>query len=487
MSEEPSPSPAPPVSEEPFPSPTPPVSEEPSPLPAPPVSEEPSPSPVPPVSEELVPDLDHTLPTPTEKFFLAPDAKSNGRGTENDPWSLSRLMDGERMIPPGSHLILLPSDKAYRFSGGGNNGIQSILWGTEELPIIVRPMSRAYIPQIDASDLRTGIRVKGAHTIFHRIGIGTKYTSSQRDSSQFGSNPTDILTTVGIRAEPGENVGNGDNCKVSCCELSSLYLGILCDGDVVNGWCNEGNIIYDIGWSAPDRPHGHAIYAQNILNHRPKYHINNIIRNIASHGLHCYSSGVGRVDNMFMLENFVSNCGERAALFSGGSIGSNLTVRRNWFESVVQLGSKAMKDSHVEDNRFFGRVQLGSRNYERMLVVNNYSTGFESDAVRSKFPDNFWNEIYKVNPVAHLRDIFDPHRHYFYSYGIEEHDTIWTGESGKYRCYRAERGLNHEVGARFYDLKKGHPVKFDFDVVLYPSYWNPSDVNVAAYIVEPVK
>ena len=63
-----------------------------------------------------------------------------------------------------------------------------------------------------------------------------------------------------------------------------------------------GCIIFYNGWDAPDRGHGHGIYAQNETG--KKYLTDNVIFRQFSYGIHAYTEG-GKIDN-FEVESAIS-------------------------------------------------------------------------------------------------------------------------------------------------------------------------------------
>src|SRR5205085_12458403 len=112
----------------------------------------------------------------------------------------------------------------------------------------------------------------------------------------------------------------------------------------VSFWSNahdcelHGCIIYDNGWPATDRGHGHAIYTQN------KEGTHAITDCIMTGGhaytLHAYGSRNAYVDNYLVEGNIAYNAG--SFLIGGGRPSHNIRVVRNYLYGVsMQIGYNA--------------------------------------------------------------------------------------------------------------------------------------------------
>ncbi len=92
-------------------------------------------------------------------------------------------------------------------------------------------------------------------------------------SQQSGSWPSDIPSNHG-GGFSGRNAQNGGNLAINCI-VHNAFGGL-------DSWMEEpnflayGNIVYKIGWMAPDRGHGHCVYTQNTST--PKTYSNNIFQ-----------------------------------------------------------------------------------------------------------------------------------------------------------------------------------------------------------------
>ena len=122
-----------------------------------------------------------------------------------------------------------------------------------------------------------------------------------------------------------------------------------------------GCIIYDNGWKAPDRGHGHAIYTQN--QNGVKTISNCIMTGGYGYTMHAYGSARAYVDNYLIKENICYNAGP--FLVGGGRPSHNIRVLGNYlYRVLMQIGYAAPynEDCEVRDNLI---VQGG-------LTINKY-------------------------------------------------------------------------------------------------------------------
>ena len=155
-----------------------------------------------------------------------------------------------------------------------------------------------------------------------------------RRSSEEGSWPADLRRGYGVVTRaPG---------------IRFINLVVHDNANGVGVWAESvgsdvyGNIIYNNGWQAPDRAHGHGIYTQN--EHGVRRLADNIVFNQFSHGIHAYGSEMAHLDNITLEGNIVFNNGALAAdseyvrnlLLGGGRTALNPRLERQ--HDVFQLG-----------------------------------------------------------------------------------------------------------------------------------------------------
>src|SRR5208282_393505 len=155
-------------------------------------------------------------------------------------------------------------------------------------------------------------------------------TNTTRYTSQTGSDPTPTQLPI------------PNSCQISAPGVKLINMVIHdCRGGV--GWFAGatnaeayGCLIYNNGWDAPDRGHGHALYVQN--QNGLMTMSDNIIFNQFGLGIHGYT--VGRYLQHFLVEN--------NAIFNNGAIGQ-------------------YPDSNVGEQILFGNVTITDLN-----IISNY-------------------------------------------------------------------------------------------------------------------
>jgi hypothetical protein len=143
-------------------------------------------------------------------------------------------------------------------------------------------------------------------------------------------------------------MSGGANCK-------NINLVIHDNAQGVSFWTPatdselHGCIIYDNGWKAPDRGHGHAIYTQN--QNGTKLISDCIMTGGFSYTMHAYGSSRAYVDNFVIVGNIAYDAG--TFLVGGGKPSNNIRVHENYLHNVsMQIGYNAPNnvDCYVSGN-----------------------------------------------------------------------------------------------------------------------------------------
>ena len=234
--------------------------------------------------------------------------------------------------------------------------------GTESRPIQIRAAvgERATI-------LNCGIAVlKGADYVWLRdLELAGDLPVEKRVTTQTGSWPSNLGGSGGL------DVRAGRGCK---------FINLVIHDNVMGGvgWWVEstdsemhGCIIFNNGWKAPDRTHGHCIYTQNQEGVKT---ITNCILSVpewgGSYSMHAYGSKKAYVDN-FVIEDNIAY--ERGPFLVGGGRPSNrIRVARNYLHGVnLQVGmTKENEDCDVRDNVVV-RGKLSINNYKKVVDEGN--------------------------------------------------------------------------------------------------------------------
>lgn len=210
-------------------------------------------------------------------WIASPTGTPDGDGSANSPWDLTTaLEDKTATVDPG--------DTIYVRGGRCSvpDGIDVNLVGESGNPVIIKPYPGESVI-IDGN--RDGEAVKLIDIL--RFGDGsyvrlqgcrvTNSSTEERITDVDGSN-ADEARGAGINVMvPGIEIVNNviDNCG-----------GGLSAWSVGTEFKAYGNVIFDNGWKAPIRAHGHGIYVQST---DEKWIERNCIAHNFSYGLHAYA------------------------------------------------------------------------------------------------------------------------------------------------------------------------------------------------------
>jgi hypothetical protein len=166
-----------------------------------------------------------------------------------------------------------------------------------------------------------------------------------RETQDTGSAPADIPTHDGVRIETPAQGASIINAIIHDCRQGTLK-------DVTIPYVTYyGSLIYYNGWSAPNRGHGHGIYAAN-GNDTPLIISDCIIHSNFGYNLHSYGETSGGVE---ILKNIrvegLTTFGSFDGNIIGGS-GNGATVRTSW-----------IKNSCLKDNLNIGFVLAGCTDF----------------------------------------------------------------------------------------------------------------------------
>jgi hypothetical protein len=267
----------------------------------------------------FVPD-DSGPPTPTplpaagRQFYVSPQGRPNGNGSQNNPWDLLTVMGHPPAIRPGDTIYLRGG--TYNLRGNLATHI-SYLTGTHIAPITVRPYpgERAII------DWDYVWLADGAYTNY----IGIEWMSSGLRKvypPEAGGWPDGRPPALNVR---------GKYIKIINCIIHDIG-GTGADQEAV-GFELHGNIMYYIGFTS-SRTWGTTAYIQN----RDGEQIigDNIMFHQFAHNLQLYGSDAAYVRNITVEGN---------AMLTPGALGPN-----RGFNAVVWPGALPAEDIRFIDN-----------------------------------------------------------------------------------------------------------------------------------------
>jgi hypothetical protein len=277
--------------------------------------------------------LGTTPPVGAAEWYVGPKGTPQAPGTRGSPWDIESALLNKKAIKPGDTLYLL--EGTYKRRPYEKYAVKLI--GAEGKPIHVRPApkERAIIDGgLDVVD-------PSAHLWIWDLEILVSEPQPDKPVGP-GSHPGDFKRPWG-----GVDMHGGKNCKYinlvihHCRQGMSFWIEAI-DNEV------HGCIIYDNGWPATDRGHGHAIYTQN------KDGIKTISDNIMTGGhgytMHAYGSGKAYVDNYVIEGNIAYNAD--LFLIGGGRPSRHIRASKNYLYGVsMQIGMASdNEDCEVRDN-----------------------------------------------------------------------------------------------------------------------------------------
>lgn len=336
----------------------------------------------------------------TDNCYVAPDGRRANDGSIDSPWDLQTAFS---KAAPGDTVWLRGGDYAGRFNCYAS--------GTSSNPIIFRQYPGEH-SRIQGPATEIGTITLQCHDVWF-WGFEIYSTDPGRVSSQKGSFPTDIRRGPAIEGAP-----DGANCKlinmVIHDDFNSFFAKQAADFEIY------GSIFYYSGWDAPDRGHGHGIYAQNSVTAGTKQILDNILFDSFAEGLQIYAEGGDYLYNFNIRGNVVFNSGAlsqssgyttdlmiggglvppknvtlvenftyhspdfggkgtaRGAWLGAGNGCPNMIVKGNWF--VAENGAAVHRmpscDPTMEGNTFVGRLEnLSATLYPRNAFYESKHKG----------------------------------------------------------------------------------------------------------------
>lgn len=263
-------------------------------------------------------------------WHVAPGGKPTGQGTKASPWDLESALLGRHRVQPGDTIFL--AGGIYRRRP--NEQFEVKLAGVAGKPVHVRPAPGAHA-RIDGG---LAVQDPSAHLWVWGLEIFVSEPQPKKPVGP-GSHPVGFTRPWG-----GLNVYGGRHCK---------YINLVIHGcrQGVSFWSGArdselyGCLIYDNGWPATDRGHGHAVYTQN--NEGVKTVADCIMTGGHGYSLHAYGSKRADVNNYLVRGNIAYNAGP--FLIGGGKPSRGIRVLDNLLYRVsMRVGYTAPYNEDCE-------------------------------------------------------------------------------------------------------------------------------------------
>lgn len=310
-------------------------------------------------------------------WHVSPTGTATGNGSQATPWDLATAFKHPAAVKPGDTIIV---------HAGTYHGVStSNLMGTPAQPIVVRGEGRATIDFWDSTTGRlTSLAIAGGHTIYRDLEI-VSTIPSPRTTAIDGSWVSETNRgELGIRG-PMENSPPVENVWLVNCVIHDLNNGVAHQHRAIGGGV-YGCVIYNCGWQAPGRGHGHAVYVQN-TGAAVKTVENNIVFNSYDDGLNVYGSAAPLI-NIHLLDNTAFGNGRRNLYYGGETVVKGAVIRGN---VLATLG--------IEDTLGLGSPPPWGPLNEDIVIQGNYLVG----AIRSA--NSFTSGVVAGNTIVGGREV----------------------------------------------------------------------------------
>jgi len=280
------------------------------------------------------------LVTGAAEHYVAPDGKQTNPGTKEAPWDILSALGGKQEVKPGDIIWLRGGTYKHPDRRHSNLGYVVALDGKEGAPIHVRayPGERVTID----GGLQISYREPSSYVWIWDLEMIVSDIS--RRTEQPGSHPTDLTGPAG-----GLHVQKCTGCKFINLVIHQTYQAIGLWKDAVDAEVH-GCLLYDNGWQAPDRGHGHCIYTQNETGVKT---ISSCIMSALYNGsytMHAYGSSRAYIDNYLLEDNIAYERGP--FLVGGGRPSRGIRAFRNYLYGVnMRIGyATHVEDAELRDN-----------------------------------------------------------------------------------------------------------------------------------------
>nr|MBA3847703.1 right-handed parallel beta-helix repeat-containing protein [Planctomycetota bacterium] len=322
------------------------------------------------------------------EFHVAVDGAPTNDGSRAKPWDLATALAQPPAVRAGDTVWLR----------GGTYPVVGMLTarliGTADAPIVVRAAPDERVVLDTGTSPANRIVVLGAHTWYWGFEITS--SSPQRWTATYavdGAAPRGGCIDLGLS-------GSATGIKL-------INLMVHDTSAAIGAWSGavdveiHGCVIWHNGFDAPDRGHGHGIYAQN--ERGTKTLSDNLILRQYSHGIHVYGSERASLDGFVIVGNIVLDNGvistiseaTRGILVGGGRVARDPVVRDNFVAYReggigIDLGyGQGVQGGEVRDNRIVARMAFALIG-EASAITGNHALGALSGLDPARHPDNAW-------------------------------------------------------------------------------------------------
>ena len=347
------------------------------------------------------------------EFHVSPFASPNGNGSRANPWLINAALQSPR-VQPGDTITLDGGTYVNPTNGQGQPAFACTITGSSSRPVIVRAAPGQHV-MLDGADSQQYdiLRISGSYVWVWGLEIFS--SSPNRYSPSGGSFPPVSEIQRGYCLAVSQTpfpVG----VKVINCILHDGFGGFDAWGTA--GTELYGCLLYNNGWLASDKPHGHNIYIQNVAGSQRE---SNACINWGGFEQLVQAYGTHNTDD-FSFDQNISFAPVDGGFLVGGALPSNnLSITNSYFYSgtihapLIDMGwnpyGAGLANATITGN-YFG----GGRLKFQMPITGNISGNtiyYESmsGASESDFPNNTWTTSPPAtNKIVIIANKYEPGR-----------------------------------------------------------------------------
>jgi len=241
-----------------------------------------------------------TPPSSHAGYYVATNGTSGGDGSASQPWALSYALGGA-----GGRIQA--GDTVWVRGGTYYAPFRSTLTGTASAPIVVRayPGERPIIDGVNTTG--DNFVVAGSWSVMWGLEFTNTMLSRYTDLINHDYRPNNVINNGPHNKYVNLVIHDGG--------VAFFNYSVQSDVEIY------GSIIYNNGWQAPDRGHGHGMYLKSDVG--PVVARDNVIFNQYGYGIHVYTNtGSGLLNNIHAEGNVSFDNGSLSPTGTSANIGN---------------------------------------------------------------------------------------------------------------------------------------------------------------------
>ena len=347
------------------------------------------------------------------EFHVSPSASSNGNGSRSNPWLINAALQS-LTVQPGDTITLDGGTYVNPTNGQGQVAFACTITGSSTRPIIVRAAPGQHVT-LDGADSQQYdiLRISGSYVWVQGLEIFS--SSPNRYSPSGGSFPPVSEIQRGYCLAVSQTpfpVG----VKVINCILHDGFGGFDAWGTA--GTELYGCLLYNNGWLASDKNHGHNIYIQNVAGSQRE---SNACINWGAFEQLVQAYGTHNTDDFSFDQNISFAPVDGGFLVGGALPANNLSITNSYFYSgtihapIIDMGWNPY-GAGLANATITGNYIGGGRLKFQMPITGNISAntiyyGSMSGANESDFPNNTWTTSPPAtNKIVVIANKYEPGR-----------------------------------------------------------------------------